>query len=204
MNPHTATGYANHWKVRTEGYKSTTTTPHVPRLPQPAQPSTQYRTNTQGSTGRPTTTRQSAQSPAQATSALIQPRNPFAHHPGPSPRQMVTWQPNPSPLTQPRSRTTNQPPTRSPATRHTARANHIPPPHSPNPVQTGAPKARASPCRPWRAPYPHPAYLPTQLHPCNRFASRPSPSSPHQTVTWHRAHIAPQRARAQSLTHAPR
>jgi hypothetical protein len=157
-NPHMTTGYANHWKARTEGYESTTTTLHTPRLPQPAQPSTQYRMNTRGSTGQPTTTHQLAQSPAQPTSAL----------------------------TRPSTALVNQPPTSSPVTQHPGRTS------------------RASPHRLWRAPYPHPARLTTLLHPHNLYARCPSPPSPCQTVTWHRAHIAPQCARTQNLTHAPR
>jgi hypothetical protein len=107
----------------------------MPRLPQPAPPSSQCRANTHGLTGRPMTTSQSAPSPMQASSSPARPCNLFTHHPGPpSARQMATWQPNPYPLTQPRLHTTNQPPTmttnklptRSLTTRHPARTASIP------------------------------------------------------------------------------
>jgi hypothetical protein len=67
------------------------------------------------------------------------------------------------------------------------------------PIPTASDFHPTKPPSPLVNPIPTPHLLAnpvTQLHPHNPFASCPSPPSPRQTVTWHRAH-------AQSLTHAP-
>ena len=66
---------------------------------------------------------------------------------------------------------------------------------------TRATFALQSPGLPWWAPYPHPAYLPTQSRPRNLFAHHPSTPSPRQSVMWHPAR-APPTTNAPTTPHA--